>query len=114
MAVKDISDVQVCLAAEFAAYLKDEAPFGCLDVPCAAEVLMEITGQCYKVCVQAIERTSKRGYVDNWIREYIATLTTMGYELLAGQRVRIPYIIHTVNGVDRIVLCDYEGETKCQ
>ena len=77
MAVKDISDVQVCLAAECAAYLKDEAPDWCLGIPSAAEVLEVITGQCYKVCVQAIERASKRGYVDNFIREYIATMTTI-------------------------------------
>ena len=110
MAVKDISDVQVCLAAECAARLKDEAPEWCLDVPCAAEVLEVITGQCYKVCVQAIERASKRGVVDNFIRPYIATMTTMGCELLAGQRLRLHYIINEVDGVSRMVLCHYERE----
>lgn len=107
MAVKDITDVQVCLATECAAYLKDEAPMWCQGVPCAAEVLMDITGQCYKVCVQAIERASNRGYVDNGIREYMATLLPPGGQLIESHdKVRPPFAIRTANGVSKMDMLD--------
>lgn len=100
-----ISDVQVCLASECAAYLKSRSPDYCQGVPKAADVLGMITGQNYDVCVQAIKRAHNNGYVWSGNREWLARLQPKGAELIARhEKFRVPFTIETFDRNSRMVL----------
>lgn len=70
MAMKDISDAQVCMAA---------LSHG--DRPCH-EFLSEMTGQCEKVCWLALERADNRGLIECGIGLHRPWITSSGYSLL--------------------------------
>jgi hypothetical protein len=72
MAVKDISDVRVCLAV-VERRLRDST---------ACQVLQEMTGQPKKVCWRALERAERRGLIDCGSSLNVAYLTPEGFMLL--------------------------------
>lgn len=83
MAMKDISDRQVCVAYEAAARLRD--------VPGRAEavwpyhLLEQWTGQPFKVCYRAMERACRRDFVDYGVSLRAGYLTPKGRALLDGE-----------------------------
>ncbi len=73
MSRKDISDLQVVQAyADVSRCHGHQA-----DV-----VLMETTGECLKVCLSAMERAERRGYVDGGVTLSSGWLTDKGRALL--------------------------------
>lgn len=72
MAVKDITDVQVCLAV---VERKMRGSSAC-------QVLHEMTGQPMKVCWRALERAERRGLIDCGSSLNVAYLIPEGFLLL--------------------------------
>lgn len=75
MAMKDISDLQVCLAVQ-AFRARD------LELPWPYEALAVETGQPEKVCYRAMERADRRGYLEYGVSLRTAWLTAKGEELV--------------------------------
>jgi hypothetical protein len=75
MATKDISDVQVLIAIIKS---RSEKPRNRWPY----EILQEETGECFKVCWRALERVSKRDYVDYGVSLRTCWLTDKGKEFL--------------------------------
>ena len=80
MAMKDISDKQVCEA--FAKSLKKSEE----ENECAYpyEILEKETGQPFKVCYRAMERACERGYVEYGVSLRTGWLTEEGRKLVDG------------------------------
>jgi hypothetical protein len=74
MAMKDISDKQVCEA--YAEYGENRESF-------PYEILARITGQPEKVCYRATERAQDRGFIECGVSLRTGWLTTSGKKLLA-------------------------------
>lgn len=74
MATKHVSDWQVCWAYSIYAEAHEKWPY---------ELLMELTGQCLKVCCRACERADARGFIDHGTSLRTGWLTEKGRELLA-------------------------------
>lgn len=74
MAVKDITDVQVCQA-----YI-DARAADLRRWPC--EFLVERTGQPEKVCYRAMERAARRDLIDYGVSLSTGWLTDKGKELI--------------------------------
>lgn len=74
MAMKDVSDVQVCLAYQYRTSGHNAA------LPHV--ILSKISGQCDKVCLRAIERAYKRRLIDCGTGLHTGWLTLKGKELL--------------------------------
>lgn len=73
MATKHISDKQVVEAVNQYTQNHDRWPY---------EILAEVTGQCEKVCVRAMERSSDRGLLEYGVSLRTSWLTDKGRELL--------------------------------
>ncbi len=76
MAVKDISDKQVCEA-----YRESKATLPRMMWP--YEILMAVTGQSEKVCFRAMERADRHGLVDYGTSLRSGWLTGEGKRLVA-------------------------------
>lgn len=76
MATKDISDLQVCEAVK--KYQNDHETF-------ADEILIQMTGQPYKVCIKAMERADGKGLIDCGVSLRTSWLTNKGLELLESK-----------------------------
>lgn len=74
MALKDITDAQVCRA-----YAKHKGG----DKRWPYEILMEWTGQPEKVCYRACERAEERGLIDCGVSLRSGWLTEAGMALVA-------------------------------
>jgi hypothetical protein len=74
MATKDITDKQVCEAYRDSNTKARIYPY---------DILMERTGQPYKVCWRAIERASRRDLIDYGVTMRTGWLTEKGKSLLA-------------------------------
>ncbi|MFA5922335.1 MAG: hypothetical protein WC856_13750 [Methylococcaceae bacterium] len=81
MAMKDISDVQVCQAYKDARAVDWKYPDGSECWP--HTLLMKRTGQCEKVCLMAMERAAERGFIDYGVTLRSGWLTEKGEELLS-------------------------------
>ena len=79
MAVKDISDAQVCAAVQA---FRDRD----LDPPWPYEALAIETGQPEKVCYRAMERAERRGLIDVGVSLRAGWLSEKGKALLAEAR----------------------------
>jgi hypothetical protein len=77
MAVKDITDLQVCRAVQA---FRDRN----LELPWPYEALAAETGECEKVCFRAMERCERRGYLEYGVSLRTAWLTEKGMKLLAA------------------------------
>jgi len=74
MATKNITDIQVLKAYQDSKVTIDgKWPY---------DLLMELTGQCEKVCYRAMERACKRGLIDYGTSLRSGWITNKGYELL--------------------------------
>lgn len=82
MATKDITDLQVVIAIDQA---RNGQRFANEVQRFANEVLEKITNQPAKVCMRALERAHKRGYLEWGISLRTAWLTQKGKDLLASQ-----------------------------
>lgn len=80
MAMKDISDKQVC-EAYVEAIRKRQDEKECVF---PYEILMKVTGQPEKVCYRAMERASDRDYVEYGVSLRTGWLTEKGRKLLDG------------------------------
>lgn len=94
MAMKDISDAQVCRAVQayqdaMQPYYLKSGPFGLFGVeqePCPPfpyEALAVETGQPEKVCFRAMERALDRGLIECGVSIRTGWLTDKGKQLLA-------------------------------
>lgn len=79
MATKDVTVLMVCRAV----HEHVERGFG---TPDACAILMERTGEPAKVCLRALERTERQGYIEYGHSIYGAWLTPSGKALLAQTR----------------------------
>jgi hypothetical protein len=52
------------------------------------ELLQERTGECFKVCYRALERASKRGYLECGVSLRTSWVTTKGRQLLNTQKAQ--------------------------
>jgi len=75
MAMKDITDAQVCRAVQD---FRDRN----LDLPWPYEALAAETGQPEKVCFRAMERADRRGFLEYGVSLRTAWLTEKGKALL--------------------------------
>jgi hypothetical protein len=90
MAVKDITDRQVCEAySRYQARVREETKTPRLygigpghKSKWAYDYLMEITGQPFKVCYRAMERADDRKYIDYGVSLRSGWLTEKGENLL--------------------------------
>lgn len=87
MATKDITDRQVCEAyAKYRVALDLELALRrrgiCVDCPYPYDLLMQVTGQCFKVCYRAMERAANRGLVECGVSLRTGWLTPKGRALL--------------------------------
>ena len=72
MATKDITDKQVCEA--YGQYTETQRwPY---------EILAEMTGEPVKVCIRAMERAARRGYIECGVSLRSGWLTEKGQQLL--------------------------------
>lgn len=74
MATKDITDRQVCEA--YRDYNQAEGPF-------PYDLLIERTGECFKVCYRAMERACERDLIEYGVSLRTGWLTDKGKALLA-------------------------------
>jgi len=74
MATRHITDLQVVRAQDY--WCKNK------DGPWSYEILQKETGECFKVCYRALERASKRGYLECGVSLRTSWLTDKGKELL--------------------------------
>lgn len=79
MATKDVPDKLVCkVVAE-----RDAVPIGELrGVGCPLDILADMTGQPRKVCLRAMERSFRHGYLEYGISIRTAWLTEAGWQFL--------------------------------
>ena len=75
MAMKDITDAQVCRAVQA---FRDRG----LDLPWPYEALAVETGQPEKVCYRAMERAQDRGLIECGVSLRTGWLTDKGREML--------------------------------
>ena len=73
MAMKDISDTQVCIA-----YQKKDDPLE----QWPYQILMRMTNQPEKVCYKACERACNRGFIEYGVSLRSGWLTEKGQELI--------------------------------
>lgn len=78
MAMKDISDLQVCEA--YRDCRDEHGDIGCWPY----ELLMQRTGQSAKVCLRVMERADARGLVDYGVSLRSGWLTEKGKSLLGN------------------------------
>jgi hypothetical protein len=83
MATRDISDRQVCAAYEIAAKLRQRPDVKEYVWP--YDLLMQWTGQPYKVCYRAMERAWRRDFVDYGVSLRAGYLMPKGRALLDGE-----------------------------
>lgn len=76
MAMKHITDRQVCLAVQA---FRDRG----LEHPYPYEALALETGECEKVCYRAMERADDRGYLNYGVSLRTAWLTEKGVALIS-------------------------------
>lgn len=81
MAMKDISDKQVCEAYVESKRQREEIPYW-YEHPYS--ILMRTTGQCEKVCYRAMERACDRGFIEYGVSLRTGWLTDEGKKLLYG------------------------------
>lgn len=84
MATKDISDIQVCRAYERYHAMIAQEPFRVV-VRWPYEILMEETGECEKVCYNAMIRACGRGYIEYGVSLRAGWLTLKGRQLIAPE-----------------------------
>lgn len=73
MAVKDITDKQVIEAYLECKRIGEGWPY---------DILQDRTGQCWKVCYRAMERSCKRGYIDYGVSLRSGWVTPLGLKVL--------------------------------
>ncbi|QIG76026.1 hypothetical protein EVC24_005 [Rhizobium phage RHph_I4] len=79
MAMKDITDKQVCEAYLAARLDSERYPY---------DYLMQITGQPFKVCLKCMERACYRGYVEYGVSLRTGWLTDEGFHLAGVEPFR--------------------------
>jgi len=87
MATKDITDLQVCQAyAKWRVLLDLEIELRkrgrIVRAPYPYELLMQVTGECFKVCYRAMERAARRDLVEYGVSLRTGWLTDKGRALL--------------------------------
>lgn len=83
MAMKDISDKQVCEAYSNRISIRNETPIE-VSIRWPYEILQEMTGQLEKVCYRAMQRACDRGYINYGVSLRTGWLTEKGIALLKG------------------------------
>jgi len=81
MAMKNISDEQVCSAYYQCQLQKSMVMDAPMDLY-PYHFLMEWTGECEKVCFRAMERACDRGYIEYGVSLRCGWLTEKGMELI--------------------------------
>lgn len=76
MATKDITDMIICIAVRNYK-ITQEYPI---------DYLMRTTGECFKVCLRAMERADRRGLIDYGVSIALPWLTKKGMELICNER----------------------------
>jgi len=85
VATKDISDRQVC---EAYAEMGRQRQGAVWRYQTAEELLMQSTGQCLKVCLNAMQRAENRRLIDCGVSLRTGWLTDAGKALLNGDAAR--------------------------
>jgi hypothetical protein len=90
MATKDVTDLMVCQAFTDARAMRQPIPAGHIfgigkplpHTPWPYELLMDRTGECFKVCWRAMERACDRDLIEFGVSLRTGWLTEKGEELM--------------------------------
>lgn len=92
MARKDVTDLMVCQAYADAKNMRPKVPKGHIfgfgrplpKAPWPYDLLMERTGECFKVCYKSMERACDRDLIEYGVSLRSGWLTDKGKALLAS------------------------------